>query len=280
LTGAIIFSLGNGLWVLPILLVVKCGLVIKLPMIYFTTLCGLYLSIFFGAVAVCRRINILSSEIRVDYKILKRGLKVCLPVLLSTLAFRLSELLGRFLLANKIGMAASGVYSTYQILGSTILIVTESTISAIALPYLLDAYASGDVVFKIVKSKVKMQFIGISTGVSLILVFLFKNLVAIIAKPELLVNIAGFYFIVLGYCFLSISSYYQLLLYVRRQDMAIFKVNLVSACLMGFMLYLSLAVLHYGILGVSVGFAVWGSIQLIAKIRLSQSVSQSNQLGC
>jgi len=274
LIGALIFSFGNGLWVLPILISIWIGIKVGLQFIYFTTLVFLFLSIFLGVAAIGRKINIFRRGTKIELKILKHGFKVCFPILVSTLAFRGSELLGRFLLAEKTGMIASGIYSTYQVLGSTVLIITDSTIATIALPYLLEARSQGDVEFRVVKNKIRFQYLAVSLFVSCFLILFFEEWANFISKPEMLNYRNGFYCVVIGYCCLSVSSYYQLVLYAQRNDRAVFWINFLSAIFMVLITYISILVFDYGILGVSTVFLVWGSLQMVAKMRLANFVAR------
>lgn len=265
ITGAIVFSFGNGLWVVPIIIGFHFGQTIDLKVLYSSSIIFLFTSIILGLFMISKQVNLFRDKKYFDPGIIKSGLITCFPILLSTLAFRGSELLGRFVLAERLGMVASGIYSTIQIIGSIVLVITESTIAVVVLPDLLVAESLGDTEFKTVARKLRRQYIWMSTIVATVIFILYRPLAKILSKSELLDNMQAFYFVLFGYLCLSFSGYYQLILYAKRKDFAVVGSNLVSAVLLCLIVYISPVFFDREIDGASFGFAVWSLIQLFVK---------------
>lgn len=265
LAGSIVFSFGNGLWALPILLLFLFGIY---PSIDFLLL----IIILFALISICVGIAVLLKELgrnewnmSVDIPFILSIVKTGLPVMLSVLAFRSSELVGRFALEHGNNLSVSGVFSSFQIICSLILILSESGITVITFPHLVENLNKSVSEYTRIRSNAFLQTVCLSIAGPLMLVVLSVPCFEFLHKREFLLHVNSFYIMTLAYAALTLSSFYNTILYVHNQDRVLVIINIVTALISYIFIFVFIFILGMGLLGASITLLGWSILQLTLK---------------
>jgi len=262
---AFIYSLGNGFWTLPIMLLLVLGRYPSIENIIFTTASFSFLSILLGVFFLFVELDGRNSFFFVDIKYARTCFVVCIPIMLSTVAYRGSELLGRFALEFTDGLASVGVFSSYQVIACSLLIMAESGIAVVSLPYLVDAYKKNSVLYSKLKIKVIRQTLCLSIFGTFLSVILSKYFFKIIGRADLLNDIHNYYVIAFSYFFLSSAIPYSLFMYVQKKDKYTVFFNVSLSILNIIIVFVFVYYLKMGALGASLSLLVWSVMQFFVK---------------
>ena len=185
------------------------------------------------------------------------------------MAQRASELLGRFLLEFSAGLAAVGLFSSFQVLASSVLIVVESGVAVIALPHLVQSRATSREDYRERRRVVFRQTAVVVAVVSALMVFIAHPLFTLLGQKALQEHIRVFFVMVASYAALGLSSYFGLVMYVEHLDRALVLLTLGLAAGNGMALVVTLFVFHGGPLAAAVVLAFWSIFQLVGKWYIS-----------
>ncbi|WP_159018815.1 lipopolysaccharide biosynthesis protein [Algibacter sp. L3A6] len=154
-----------------------------------------------------------------DFKVLKTGLFICMPIFLSTISYKLIEYSDRFLIDIFLNKTQVGVYSLYSNFSNITNIVVNTVVTLMLFPKLVENVKKENYdQFFLIKAKFKKELIYVTFGMSLLLAFLIFPLLDWVGKDDYSEYVISFFILILGNIFLNLSFLPHYLLYAFSQD--------------------------------------------------------------
>ena len=202
----------------------------------------------------------------IDRKWIRAGIKVALPLLVSTLFLRAIYTVDRYWIQNLGGFEILGAYVLFMALANSFLVALDAIVVSYAYPKLISGYANSNPVF--FKSQIKEMFY-FSLFISVIFVLasslLLPSVLIWIGKDIYLDNIHLFYWLLGGIILSGFSLIPHFALYAQRKDEFIVRSNIMSLFVFGFSTVIVST--YYPILAVPIGFLLAQLFVLIYKLQ-------------
>ncbi|MCK5033821.1 MAG: polysaccharide biosynthesis C-terminal domain-containing protein [Calditrichia bacterium] len=155
----------------------------------------------------------------VNWKWIKKGIKISIPFFASTISLKTIELLGRFIIDKYYTKGEVGIYTFYWTIANLVNIVIFTALIMVLYPKLIELYQKKKYEkFKIAYSKFKYSIIAISLLLGGLLIIFIKPIIAYLNKDAYTVQISTFYILVVSNIILNISYIPHYLLYVKEKD--------------------------------------------------------------
>lgn len=190
----------------------------------------------FGAIAIiCNLVSFKSYKIKnweekIELKWLLKGVSICLPFLLGTLALRGLTTVDRYFLEHNFSAEYLASYVFYGSFVAVIATIVDSLVLSYSYPKLLKYYNSEmrEEYNKEIKSMLT-QTIKYSLGFSLILYYLTFFIIKFIIKNEIyLINMHSFILMLVASVVMSISMVPHYILYSQKKDKLIIFIHVLS----------------------------------------------------
>ena len=167
------------------------------------------------------------STIRPDWKWVKRGVWVALPLLLSTIAARALFTFDRYAFEAFNGLALLGAYSVYMSIAAAMLAFMESGVFMFFYPKMIKAYKNKDSAgfSSAYKALVKQSFIWMSL-LLIIMAIVVPIIFSLLHESIYSENITLFYGILVAMVIFLIGYIYQYALYTTSRDKIIIFANI------------------------------------------------------
>lgn len=219
ITASMVYFLRQGLWSLAIL-----------PLMYFdasfrnleTLLLGWTLggiaAVLLGVVRLIRS-QMGGWRTRVDWSRIRCGVKVALPLLISTLAMRGLFTFDRYWLEDIAGLEVLGAYVLFISISSVVVIFLDAGIFAFLYPDLIKAFQQSDAKgFQVTMRKLGWQTLGCTLGYALCAFLLINPLLDWLDKPLYKEYEGMFPWIMLGLVIYAFSMLPHFALYAQGKD--------------------------------------------------------------
>ena len=155
----------------------------------------------------------------VNWKWIKKGIKISIPFFASTISLKTIELLGRFIIDKYYTKGEVVIYTFYWTIANLVNIVIFTALIMVLYPKLIELYQKKKYEkFKIAYSKFKYSIIAISLLLGGLLIIFIKPIIAYLNKDAYTVQISTFYILVVSNIILNISYIPHYLLYVKEKD--------------------------------------------------------------
>ncbi|CZV99784.1 lipopolysaccharide biosynthesis protein [Enterobacter cloacae] len=258
------FFIRNGLWVYIYILFVFINGHTDFDYIWFFWIAAEIISLLFAGVILKKIPLSLIFRSEIDWKWVISGIKVCLPLLISTLSLRGIFTADRYILGLFDSKEAVGIYSYFSSFSSSIMAFVDAGVVMLFYPKLVKYAKEGNnEKFISTKRKFLRYLILTSVIISLILVFCVPVLSEYSGKKDFLNSLPLFYVLISGSVIYCISLVYHFELYAKNNDKAIIISGVtafcVSVCLMFILGYL------YSSLGIAASQLVGIIILFLAK---------------
>jgi hypothetical protein len=204
-----------------------------------------------------------------DYNFISKGLKLTILVLISTLSYKIAELVGRFILESEELFIEAGVFTFYQSIINIIYLLLYHGVTSFYLPKLVASKENNISTFSILKKSYKrIYFLGLFIASISVMIAGTFMIYFLLKDPNYKSNIFYFYLMILGGFILTLSSYWGTLIYINKFDRITISVNLSSLAISFLTSYIGVKVFENPLLGISIGYLVWGIFILILNITL------------
>jgi O-antigen/teichoic acid export membrane protein len=167
------------------------------------------------------------STLKPDWKWVKRGIWVALPLLLSTIAARALFTFDRYAFEAFNGLALLGAYSVYMSIAAAMLAFMESGVFVFFYPKMIKAYKNNDCTgfSAAYKALIKQSFLWMSF-LLLIMTVVVPVIFSFLNERIYSENIALFYGILIAMVIFLIGYIYQYALYTTSRDKTIIFANI------------------------------------------------------
>ncbi len=213
---------------------------------------------------------------KIDLRWIFSGFKICIPLLIATLALRGIYTADRYLLSFFSGANQVGIYAYFSSFSSALMAFIDAAVVVVYYPKLLSLYKNGDLIaFRNEKKKFYKAVSIVGISVSLILAFLVPAISVILKKEQILSMMGVFYILLLSsfmYCY-SLVPHFEL--YAKGRDSELIKCT-VTAFLISLPLML-LGSYYFSAYGVALGQLVAISIMYYLKRKMTLQVLYENE---
>ncbi|HDS6669982.1 TPA: hypothetical protein QHX39_004768, partial [Enterobacter ludwigii] len=211
---------------------------------------------------------ILKSEI--DWKWIIEGMKVCLPLLISTLSLRGIFTADRYILGLYSSKEIVGIYSYFSSFSSSIMAFVDAGVVMLFYPKLVKYAKEGNnEKFINTKRKFLKYLILTSVIISFILILCVPLLSKYSGKKDFLNSLPLFYVLLSGAVIYCISLVYHFELYAKNNDKAII-ISSVIAFFISVILMFTLGSL-YSSLGIAISQLIGIIILFLAKFKFCKT---------
>jgi hypothetical protein len=202
----------------------------------------------------------------IDFKFIKKGLRFSFLFYLSTISYKVSELLGRFMLEKMGHIDKSGVFSFYQNISSIGVLLIYTGIISFYLPSLLNNLSNKEIynrlMIKFRRDVVLASFLVLIlttvSGFTIFKYFLREDIYIYNFKYFILVN--------LSYLFINLSSSVSYIAYCEKKDKVNILSNIISFILSAFIYPIFIFLIKDDImLSVTLAFTFWALLSLFLK---------------
>ncbi|MDR5733105.1 hypothetical protein QCE47_12210 [Caballeronia sp. LZ025] len=222
--------LRGGIWVFVcIALMIAEPSLRNVDTVLITWVCGDLCAVCFGLTCI-RGLPWAGAQRRpVDWPWIWRGMKICIPLLLATLAIRGLSVFDRYLQGYFAGEETLGVYTFYATVASAIQAFLDSAVFSFQYPCLVKAAQSQDKsAFVAAVRQLTRATVFTMTGLCFIALIGIKPVLALVNKPIYAEHFGMFLWILSAVVLFSLSMIPHYVLYATRRDRAILAANLSS----------------------------------------------------
>lgn len=270
LSANIQFFIRNGLWVYIYILFVIINGHIDFDYIWCFWIAAEILSLLFISI-ILKKIPlslILKSEI--DWKWIIEGMKVCLPLLISTLSLRGIFTADRYILGIYDSKEIVGIYSYFSSFSSSIMAFVDAGVVMLFYPRLVKYAKEGNKErFASTKSKFLKYLILTSVIISFILILCVPLLSELSGKKDFLNSLPLFYVLLSGSIIYCISLVYHFELYAKNNDKAIITSSVVAFCISVLLMFILGSL--YSSLGIAISQLIGIIILFLAKFKFCKT---------
>lgn len=179
------------------------------------------------------------------------GLRIALPLLISTLALRGIYVVDRYILKYQADISSVGIYSFYSNMSNALISFVDAVIVVQFYPKLIKAYSNNDIVnYSEVLRSFKKRMIYFCIAIFTILASTFPIVAFFLGKSQFIENISVYYILLVSAVIYCIGLVYHFELYARDKDKPIIVSSLVSF-IVGIAIMFLLS--RYGMLGIAFG---------------------------
>lgn len=165
------------------------------------------------------------SEIKsnpVDWGWIKKGTKIALPFLLSTMAMVGIQYIDRYFIQYFYGEAQVGFYTFYAQIANVIFVFIFTGINMILYPKIIEAFQKGmHEKYRALMKKMSFGIIGGIIALSVVAAVLINPLLMFLNRTEYTEYSYIFYILLLAVAFMTVSYIPHYALFVRKKDKAI-----------------------------------------------------------
>lgn len=260
----------SGLWCYIVIALMHLELVEKslVTVLIFWIIFNL-LALIYSLIVVVNNTKLKNTK-KIQYKWVLQGLKICLPLLFSTLIVRAITTYDRVWLQKIDGIEVVAVYALFFGLTNSILSFLETSIFSFIYPKMLKETNNKEK-FSLLVKKMWVQSILLITFVSLVLSLMLPTLLNWIGKEEYFSFKAIFFILLLGNIFYCLSMIPHYILYAKRKDNLI-----IISHILGLVIFVlsTLVLIYYGV-SVSVAYGVCSAFLSIFIIKLFFSLGRN-----
>ncbi|UHM89922.1 lipopolysaccharide biosynthesis protein [Rahnella victoriana] len=270
------FFVRGGLWAYLFIIYMLCGNNASLEKLWFFWLFGDLLSLLF--IVPIFRIISLSSYLssRVDWRWIFRGLKVCMPLLLATLALRGIFTADRYLINTFSNKTDVGAYSYFSSFSAALMAFVDAGVVVIFYPKLVKYYKNSDLKsFDECKKKFYKSVIITGSLVSACLAIIVPLISYYLHKSDLVAHQGVFYVLLLGAFIYCISLVPHFELYAKGMDRQII-VSTVISFLLG-LVTMSILGFYFSSYGIAFGQLIAITLMCYIKHRMVNAVRFSDK---
>lgn len=260
------FFIRNGLWVYAYIPYAIINKDVPFYTIWFFWIAAEIVSVFFITIVLKKIPFRLIFSSKIDHQWILQGLKICLPLLISTLSLRGIFTADRYILGYYGNKEIVGIYSYFSSFSSSIMAFIDASVVMLFYPRLVRYSKEGlRKKYLVTKQKFLKTLIISSLCITAILVICVPYISRIIGKENFLNSLPLFYMLLLGSIIYCVSLVYHFDLYARNLDRYIIKSSilafLVSILLMFILGYL------YSSIGIAISQFIGITVLFIAKYR-------------
>ncbi|MFM0324941.1 lipopolysaccharide biosynthesis protein [Caballeronia glebae] len=203
----------------------------------------------------------------VDWRWIWRGVRICTPLLVATLAIRGISVFDRYMQGYFAGDEALGVYTFYAGVANAIQAFLDAAVFSFLYPRLVKGAKSEDrSIFDAAVSQLTRATVLTTTVLSFVALVGIKPVLTLLRKPIYAEHFGMFLWILSGVVLFSLSMIPHYVLYATRQDRAILATNLIS--LVVFIVAAPLLAPHLKSLAVPVALTVAFGTMYVSKLAL------------
>ncbi|HGW5056990.1 TPA: lipopolysaccharide biosynthesis protein [Citrobacter koseri] len=263
------FFIRNGLWVYVYLLYYFISTDVPFHIIWYFWIAAEIISIFF-IVYLFKKIPLQAIlKSKSNYSWVLQGLKICFPLLVSTLSLRGIFTADRYILGFFDCKEIVGVYSYFSSFSSSVMAFIDAGVVMLFYPKLIKYYKSEcNHEYENVKRKFLNSILITSILISVVLLICVPMISKMTGKNDFLNSISLFYIMLLGSVLYCISLVYHFDLYARNLDKFIIKTSVVAFGI-SFLLMIFLGYL-FSATGIAISQLIGIIILLFGKYRYSK----------
>ena len=212
-----------------------------------------FLALLVGGSFIKRDINLSKIiEAKIDYKEIKKGLKISGFFLIASLSNQTIFLSGRFFLDYYFDKGIVGVYTFFSQFINVIEVIIYNLVIMIIFPYLLETAHTDKLKFMGYVSNFKKKLYYILILTVLALSFSMPFIVMFMNKPLATENIYSFYVLIVASIFYNLSLISHYILYSFNKDMTLLYTSLIAVIIN---ISLNLILTNsYGIMGIAFSY--------------------------
>lgn len=259
MTSSFLIFLKNGFWALVLLLIwifSENQVYFNLKYLYVFWLSGNVLALVIGTYKFKQYFDFISFS-KVDFNWIKKGLKISIFFLVSTIAFKIIEFSDRYMIDFFLTKTEVGIYTFFFQLSNIVNVVVFNSILIIFYPKILKSISNKDG-FVQTKKSMSRQVYTVSFVVAIAIYFGTPFLLDIVDKPEFIENQSILILLLVGNLMLNFSFIYHYILLGLKRDRLLMNVTLVGAVVN--VLLNIIFIPKYGILGAAyssiIGFGI------------------------
>jgi len=235
----------------------------NLSIIWVSWSLGAFLSIIIS-LFVLKKQNLGSvTNVPINWRWIKKGVKVSSPFFIGTLAYKIMEFAGRYAIDFFATKKDVGIYTFFGSVANVINVIVFTAIVMVYYPKLVEFYKKDNQRYKIYLRKFSYFIIILSLTSAIAAIILIKPALVFMGKDEFYNNISVFYILVIANIVLNVSLIPHYILYVKKKDLVI-----MYSTISGVILNIALNVLLIPRLGIQgagwailLSFAVMGFIK-------------------
>ncbi|QOV62489.1 lipopolysaccharide biosynthesis protein [Kosakonia pseudosacchari] len=260
------FFIRNGLWVYAYIPYAFINPDIPFYTIWFFWIAAEIISVFF-IIIILKNIPLsLIVGSKIDHQWIFQGLKVCFPLLISTLSLRGIFTADRYILGYFGNKEIVGIYSYFSSFSSSIMAFVDASVVMLFYPRLVRYSKEGlRTKYFATKQKFLKAIIITSLCITAMLILGVPYISKVIGKENFLNSLSLFYILLLGSVMYCISLVYHFDLYARNLDRYIIKSSIL-AFLVTILLMVVLGY-FYSSIGIAISQFIGITVLFIAKYR-------------
>jgi O-antigen/teichoic acid export membrane protein len=278
IAASIVMFLRQGLWVIVFVkLMIDVEEYRNLDSLFLLWTISCIFAIFFACLKF-HKMKLGGWDEGIDRKWIRAGIKVALPLLVSTLFLRAISTVDRYWIQHLGGFEILGSYVFFIAIASSLLVVLDAIVVSYAYPKLISGYVNSNPRF--FKSQIKeMLYFSLMISVVFVLasVSLLPTLLDWIGEDIYLDNIHIFYWLIGGVTLSGFSLIPHFALYAQRKDQFIIRSNISSLVIFGFSTVI--ISMYYPILAVPLGYLLAQLFVLIYKLQAYYFQGDDNYFG-
>lgn len=278
IAASIVMFLRQGLWVMVFVkLMINVEEYRNLNSLFFLWTMSCIAAIIFACLKL-HKMKLGGWDEVIDRKWIRAGIKVALPLLVSTLFLRAISTIDRYWIQHLGGFEILGSYVFFIAIASSLLVVLDAIVISYTYPRLISGYVNSNPGF--FKSQIKeMLYFSFLISVVFVLasVSLLPTLLDWIGEDVYLDNIHIFYWLIGGVTLSGFSLIPHFALYAQRKDQFIIRSNITSLVIFGFSTVI--ISMYYPILAVPLGFLLAQLFVLVYKLQAYYFQGDINYFG-
>ena len=199
-----------------------------------------------------------------DFKWIKKGIKISIPFFLGTIAYKAIEYSDRYMIDWFLEKEDVGIYSFYTNFANIVNIVVNTITITLLVPNLLRSVSTG--IAEDIKAKTKnfsKELYLATFGISFIIILLIYPTLVWLGKEEFSNEIRIYFIVLVANIIFNISLLYHFLLYAYKKDKLIFRPTL-YACIINIVLNV-IFIPRFGIVAAALSTLVSFAVILIMK---------------
>ena len=160
----------------------------------------------------------LKYKFNIDFKWMRKGMKVAAPFLVATLFYKVIEFSGRYFLDFYESKEEVGIFTFFSGIANAMFVLVQSTVIIVMSPYLIESVNEGSEAFQRIYKDYKNQVIYV-TGAGILLASLgIYPLLYYLDNTLLMENIVVFFLLLLAVVFFCLSYIPHYGLYANHKD--------------------------------------------------------------
>ncbi len=273
LISSVLAFLKSGSWVLTILAIWYLGdqqVLYHMDWVYTFWFGGDLLALAFGLFMLRRRFKGVESN-PIDYEWVKKGIKISVFFLISTLAYKVIELSDRLMMDSLLDRTSVGVYTFYFQMSNIVHVVIFTAVLMIFYPKILKAIGNKEQLIK-EKNQLSKQVYGISLVTAIVIYLLTPFVADFLGKDEITSYSGILLFLLIGNVLLNISFIYHYVLIAFKKDQMVMFITIAGAVVN---VVANLVLIpRYGIYGAAFSSIAGFSIMFLVKTLLGHRILQ------